>query len=242
MHKKYLLCTLSFETTSDYNANLHTLLSSIKSVKENSIIVAPEVVLTGFDYENFEAVTAFAPSAIEAIKKASINKTVILTIIEKRDGSVYNFAKVFHNGVVIYERAKAKLFKFGGEEKYFVEGNTKDIDFVVVEGIKIAILICFELRFKELWSKCEGADVIAVPAWWGKIRSEHFKILTQSLALMNQCYVIASDSKNDECTKISAIIAPDSTAYYNGNTPCLKVEYKKKDISLMRRYMDVGIE
>ena len=238
----HTLCSLSFETTNDYNANLQRLLEFIKESKKNSIIVAPEVVLTGFDYENFEAVIAFTPFAIEAIKKATINKTVILTIIEKRDGDVYNFAKVFHNGTVIYERPKVKLFKFGGEEKYFKEGNTKEIDFVVVDGIKIAILICFELRFKELWLQCEGADIIAVPAWWGKIRSEHFKILTQSLALMNQCYVVASDSKNDECTKISAIITPNSMAYYNGNTPCLKVEYKKKDISLMRRYMDVGIE
>jgi len=242
MHKKYLLCTLSFETTSDYNANLQILLSYIKSIKENSIIVAPEVVLTGFDYENFEAVTAFAPSAIEAIEKASINKTVILTIIEKRDGTIYNFAKVFHNGAVIYERPKVKLFKFGGEERYFKEGDTKEIDFVIVDGIKIAILICFELRFKELWLQCEGADIIAVPAWWGKIRAKHFEILIQSLALINQCFVIASDAKNEECTKISGIISPQGEAIYNGNSTCLEREYNAKEISLMRRYMDVGIE
>ena len=239
---EHTLCSLSFETTNDYNTNLQTLLNFIQRGKRNSIIVAPEVALTGFDYENFDAVTAFASSAIESIKKASTNKTVILTIIEKRDGGVYNFAKVFHNGAVIYERAKARLFKFGGEEKYFVEGSVNNVDFVAVDGIKIAILICFELRFKELWLKCEGADVIAVPAWWGKIRAKHFEILTQSLALMNQCYVIASDAKNEECTKISAIISPQAEVLYNGNKPCLEVEYNKKDISLMRRYMDVGIE
>jgi len=243
MHKKYSLCALSFETTADYSANLQTLLFHIKHAEENSIIVAPEVVLTGFDYDNFSAVTAFAPVAIEALKKVSHNKTVILTLIEERDGHVYNFAKVFHNGEMIYERPKVKLFKFGGEEKYFKEGDESSVDFVVVDGIKIAIFICFELRFKELWCKSEGADVIAVCAWWGKIRSEHFKILTQSLALVNQCYVVSSDSKNEECTQISAIIAPNSEAHYNsGNTPCLKVKYDKKEISLMRRYMDVGIE
>ena len=239
---EHTLCSLSFETTFDYKANLQTLLSLIQNRDDNSIIVAHEVALTGFDYENFDAVTAFASSAIESIKQASINKTVILTIIEKRDGGVYNFVKVFHNGEVIYERAKAKLFKFGGEEKYFVEGDSNDIDFVVIDGIKIAILICFELRFKELWCKCEGADIIAVPAWWGKIRTKHFEILTQSLALINQCYVIASDAKNAECTKISGIISPQGDALYNGNKPCLEVKYNKKDISLMRRYMDVGIE
>ncbi len=239
---EHTLSSLSFETTFDYKANLQTLLSLIQNRDDNSIIVAHEVALTGFDYENFDAVTAFASSAIESIKQASINKTVILTIIEKRDGGVYNFAKVFHNGEMIYERAKAKLFKFGGEEKYFVEGNENDIDFVVIDGIKIAILICFELRFKELWCKCEGADIIAIPAWWGKIRTKHFEILTQSLALINQCYVIASDAKNEECTKISSIVSPQGEVVYNGNKPCLEIKYNKKDIALMRRYMDVGIE
>ena len=240
---QHSLCALSFETTDDYSANLQTLLSLIQNTGENSIVVAPEVALTGFDYDNFSAVTAFAPVAIETLKKTSHKKTVILTLIEERDGSVYNFAKVFHNGEVIYERPKVKLFKFGGEEKYFKEGDVSSVDFVVVDGIKIAIFICFELRFKELWCKSEGADVIAVPAWWGKLRSEHFKILSQSLALVNQCYVVASDSKNEECTQISAIIAPNSEAHYNsGNTPCLKVKYNKKEIFLMRRYMDVGIE
>jgi len=236
------LCALSFETTSDYHKNLHTLLSLIENSAPRSIIVAPEVSLTGFDYDNFEVVTAFAKDAIEQIKKACKDKTVILTIIEKRNNKIYNFAKVFHNEEVIYERAKARLFTFGGEDKHFAQGSDKDIDFIEIDGIKIAILICFELRFKELWQKVEGADVIAVPAWWGKIRAKHFQILTQALALINQCYVIASDSKNQECTQISTIISSQGEALYNGNKPCLELEYSKRDITLMRRYMNVGIE
>ena len=37
----------------------------------------------------------FASYAIEESKKVSFNKIIILTIIEKRDGEVFNFAKVF---------------------------------------------------------------------------------------------------------------------------------------------------
>jgi predicted amidohydrolase len=242
MMSQYTLCSLLFKTTSDYKQNLETLLSLIDECNEKSFIVAPEVCLTSYDYENFEAVLEFAPYAIEAIKAASQNKIIILTILERRNGEVFNFAKVFHNGEVVYERAKAKLFRFGDEHKYMQEGSVDDFKIVEVDGIKIAVFICFELRFKELWSKSEGADVIAVPAWWGKIRSEHFKVLTQSLALVNQCYVVASDSQNEECTQISTIVSPQAKALYGGNKPCLEVEYNKKEISLMRRYMDVGIE
>ena len=239
---EYKLCSLLFETSPCYNNNLQTLLTLIKQTNNNSLIVAPEVCLTAYDYDNFDEVLDFAPHAIEEIKKASKNKIIILTIIEKRDGEVFNFAKVFHNGEVVYERAKARLFRFGDEHKYMSEGTDKDIKIVEVDGIKIAIFICFELRFKELWQKSEGADVIAVPSYWGVLRTEHFKAFTQTLAIMNQCYVVASDSMDEECTKMSGIITPMGEVTYNGNKACLEIEYKKKEISLMRRYMDVGID
>jgi predicted amidohydrolase len=235
------LCSLLFKTTPDYEKNLQTMLSLIKENDEKSLFVAPEVCLTAYDYENFEAVLEFAPYAIEEIKKNSYNKIIILTILEKRNGEVFNFAKVFHNGEVVYERAKAKLFRFGDEDKYMKEGSVEDFKIVEVDGLKIALFICFELRFKDLWLKSEGADVIAVPSWWGVLRRKHFQLLTESLALINQCYVVASDSQNDECTGLSGIINPQGEAVRNGNTPCLQIEYNKKEIALMRRYMDVGI-
>ena len=238
---EYTLCSLLFETTPDYEQNLQTLLALIDKAEEHSLIVAPEVCLTSYDYENMQQMLLFAPHAIQALKKASRNKIIILTMLEERDGQVYNFAKVFHNGEVVYERAKAKLFRFGDEHKYMQEGSVDDFKIIEVDGIKIAVFICFELRFKELWQKSEGADVIAVPSWWGELRSEHFRILTQALALMNQCYVVASDSKNEECTALSGIIDPQGREQRNGNTPCLSKTYSKKEISLMRRYMDVGI-
>ena len=236
------LCSLLFKTTPNYNNNLQTLLTLVGKTQKNSIIVAPEVCLTAFDYENFDAVVEFAAVATKEIKKASTQKTVIVTMIEKRDSEIFNFVKVFHNGEIVYERAKARLFRFGDEHKYMSEGCDDDIKIIEIDGIKIAILICFELRFKELWQKSEGADIIAIPSYWGVLRTEHFKSLTQALAIMNQCYVVASDSEDEECTKMSGIITPQGEVQRNGNKPCLELKYSKKGISLMRRYMDVGIQ
>jgi predicted amidohydrolase len=214
----------------------------VNEAKDNSIIVAPEVCLTGFDYEHFSALFSFATEAIQAIKKASLNKTIILTMIEKRENGIFNFVKVFHKGEMVFERAKARLFRFGGEHEHMSEGSDDAIETIELDGVKIALLVCFELRFKELWRKVEGADVVAIPSWWGALRSEHFKTLTQALAIMNQCYVVASDSANEECTKMSGIISPQGEVQRNGNKPCLEILYNKKEITLMRRYMDVGIK
>jgi predicted amidohydrolase len=240
---EYKLCSLLFDTlTPDYNTNLQTLLSLIEKTSDKSLIVAPEVCLTSYDYDNFEAALDFALVATKALKEVSHNKIIILTMMERRDGEVFNFAKIFHNGEVVYERAKARLFRFGDEHKYMSEGNDEDIKIVEIDGIKIAIFICFELRFKELWQKSEGADVIAVPSWWGVLRTEHFEVLTQSLAIINQCFVVASDSLDAECTKMSGIITPHGKVDRNIDKPCLEVEYSKKEIDVMRRYMDVGIK
>ena len=238
----YTLNSLLFDTDSNnYNNNLQTLLRLVNNIEENSLIVAPEVCLTGFAYDNYEEALDFAEIAIVEIKKASKNKIIILTMLERRGEEVFNFAKIFYNGEVVYERAKARLFRFGDEHKYMSEGNDEDIKIVEVNGIKIALFICFELRFKDLWTKSEGADVIAAPSWWGVLRTEHFKTLTKALAVMNQCYVVASDSLNVDCTKMSGIISPMGDELRNGNSECLEVVYDKKEIEKMRRYMDVGI-
>ena len=237
----YKLCSLSFETSPEYEANLQTLTKLIEEQSEKTLIVAPEVCLSGFDYENLEAVLAFSLKAMQTLCSLSHNKIIILTMLERREGEVFNFAKVFHNGRVVYERAKARLFRFGDEHKFMSEGSDEVFKIIEIEQIKIAILICFELRFKELWQKAEGADVIAIPSWWGVLRSEHFRSLTQSLAIINQCYVVASDSANQECTKLSGIITPQGIEERNEERSSLTQEYSKKEIKLMRRYMDVGI-
>lgn len=213
----------------------------VKKTSKKSLIVAPEVCLTGFDYDNYEKAVEFSHVANEEIKKASKDKIIILTILERSNGEVFNFAKIFYNGEVVFKRAKAKLFRFGDEHKYMSEGGSENVKIVEVDGIKIGVLICFELRFKEFWQKLEGCDIIAVPSWWGVLRTEHFRVITQTLAIINQCYVVASDSKNEECTKQSGIIRPHGEDERNIDMSCLEIKYDKKEIITMRRYMDVGI-
>lgn len=237
----FALCSLQFETTANYEQNLQTFLKLIQETPENSLVVAPEVCLTGFDYEHFGHVLEFAEYATEKIKQVVGKRIVICSVIEKEDDKIYNMLKVFHNTEVIHKRGKARLFRFGGENNYFFEESDEKVALFEVAGIKLGVLICFEIRFKELWKKLEGADVIAVPAWWGALRSEHFKVLTQSLAIINQCYVIASDSANKDCTKQSGIISPFGEVERNENKACLQVSYDKKKVLQMRRYLDVGI-
>jgi omega-amidase len=97
------------------------------------------------------------------------------------------------------------------------------------------------LDFTELWEKIKGADIIAIPAMWGSLRKEHFESLTKSLAIMNQCYVIASDSANEDCARGSGIITPFGEELRDDNSESITQKFDKTLITKMRRYLNIGI-
>jgi len=235
------VATLRFPTEASYETNLKTLIELLAATPENAIVVAPEVCLTGFDYDRFDAAADFAALALDALCAAVGERVLIYTQVERRSDGIYNVARVLHRGASVHEQAKAKLFRLGDEHSHFMPGSDTAIVPFEVEGIRMGILICFELRFKELWKQLEGCDIIAVPAQWGKLRSAHFATLTEALAVMNQCYVLASDAANEDTSGLSGIISPFGETLRNGNVLCLQGEYSKNEVRRMRRYLDVGI-
>ncbi len=240
--QKRPLCTLQFESTDNYEENLKTLTDLIEKTPENSIVLAPEVCLTDFDYAHFETASDFSSKAIDSLLPLSKNRIITLTLIEQdTDGNFFNVAKVLHKEKIVHQQCKNKLFKLGDEHKYFSAGKDERLSLFEIEGVKFGVLICFELRFKQYWQDLEGADIILVPSRWGKIRTENFKVLTEALAVMNQCYVLAADASNEDCTSMSGIISPFGKAIRNGNALCLLSTYDKQEIRRMRRYLDVGI-
>lgn len=235
------LCTLQFVTTTNYETNLVKLINLIESCPQDSIIVAPELCLSGYSYGNMDKAEEFTKIAKKTIKSYSQNKTIILTMITKKGNHFYNTAFVFKGGEIIHKQSKNKLFALNDEKKYFDSGDIDKIKIFEVGGIKIAILICFELRFLELWEKIKGADIIAIPAMWGSLRKEHFESLTKSLAIMNQCFVIASDSANEDCARGSGIITPFGIENRDDARERIIQSFDIKEVKKMRRYMDVGL-
>jgi predicted amidohydrolase len=103
-------------------------------------------------------------------------------------------------------------------------------------------MICFELRFIELWKKLQGADIICIPSMWGEPRKEHFETLTKALAITNQCYVIASNSSNVDMASSSGIINPFGKYIRDDSANILIDTYDQNEIKKMRRYMNIGLK
>lgn len=236
------IVSLCFETEIDFKKNLDRLITLIDQSPEDAIIVAPEVTLSGFAYDRFEEAAAFTIHALEKLSHHLENRLLIFTAITKEEGSFYNIAYALHNGVIVHRQAKAKLFALGAEHEHFSAGEEGAIAPFIFEGITIGILICFELRFKPLWQRMEGCDIIAIPAQWGKLRSDHFVTLTNALAVMNQCYVIASDADNADTSGMSGIITPFGGEIRNSGSQLLTSHYESRTVKSMRRYINVGIK
>jgi len=237
-----ILCALQFAyETKTFDENFETLQALVTQTPDGSIVLAPELCLSAYSYDHMEAAAAFSALIIPQLAHLSTCKTLGLTLIEKTDVGYVNNFKFFHHGTLIHTRSKAKLFTLGEEKRYFQAGKRDDITIIDLDGIKIAVLICFELRFPELWEQIKGADLILVPAYWGQLRKEHFKTLTRALAIANQAYVLCANSADETMAKSSAIISPFGDYISDDSRACIMHPYVQKEIEKMRRYLDIGL-
>lgn len=233
------IALLQLNNNPSYRKNLETIKEYIKNLPSNAIILAPEVCLSDYDYENLDAASKFSEVAIDELTSLVDNQIVALTMLRKVGSKFVNQAVVLHKGKIVHTQNKHKLFKLGDEHKFLEAGSGEDIKIFEVDGVKFGLLICFELRFKELWKKLEGADVILAPSQWGLPRKRHLEIIANSLAVVNQCYVAVANSSKADMASSSAIYAPMGGVVIDDASECIKSIIDFKQIKFMRRYLQL---
>lgn len=228
------LAVLQFVTREDFEANL-SRLADLYQESGADLVLAPEVCLSGFCYSRMDEASQFGNKALKELLNIVGDRVLVLTVIEKRGKAFFNVAKVLHRGRIIHEQAKHKLFLLGDEHEHFRPGKAEDIAVFEIEGTKVALLICFELRFTHLWIQVQGAEIVLVPAMWGKNRAEHLAILSPALAVANRAYVMVADSANGEMAKESAIITPWGVRNADNSAEMIVQAYDPKEIKKIKR-------
>ena len=236
------LYSLQVKIGLDFESNLKKVCALIEQCQEDSIICTPEVVFSGFAYQKMQEAAEFSKVATQTLLDLSASRTIVTTMVEERRKHFFNNLKVFHKGEVIHTQAKLKLFTLGDEHLHFQAGREENISPFYIDSIKCAGINCFELRFLDLWKKAQGAEIIFVPAIWGKARKEQFESLCKALAIMNQAFVIASDGANDTMAKGSAIITPQGIVYKNDKKELISALVDLSETTKMRKYIQTGIE
>ncbi|MBN1766439.1 MAG: carbon-nitrogen family hydrolase [Sedimentisphaerales bacterium] len=164
------------------------------SIESGSLIVLPEMFDTGFSHN----VTAIAEDGraltfgfLSGLAR-EYDSYVLGGIVTK---TVQNWG---HNQAVLVgpdgqERTrytKIHPFTYSGESVHFEPGS----ELCVFEcgGFKVCPLICYDLRFPEVFRKAlgQGVQMFVVIANWPGERQGHWSTLLQARAIENQAYVV----------------------------------------------------
>ena len=169
-------------------------------------------------------------------------------------GKLRNFAVLIDpKGRAVLEYAKTQLFAPMGEDKVFVPGEK--LMAAEIGGIKVGILICYDLRFPGLaraYSKA-GCELILVPALWPQERIEHWETLLKARAIENQVFMVGANGIMNQGEMFfpgrSMIVGPNGDVL---NKPEMRetaivrtidvslVREAKKKIDYLREERDVG--
>ena len=87
---------------------------------------------------------------------------------------------------------KIHRFGHGGEDDRFSPGS--DFVTVEVEGLRLTLFVCYDLRFAdEWWAVAIDTDVYVCVANWPEARRHHWQTLVRARAIENQAYVVAAN-------------------------------------------------
>lgn len=160
-----------------------------------ALVLLPEMCTTGFimDPSRFsEAIDGASAHALAGIARDSsvhLLAGIATRVQEGEEERYYNSAVLFDpTGAMVAEYRKQRLFTYAREHDSYSAGNQSVI--AVINGVRVGILICFDLRFPELFqSLAPYSDVIALIANWPITRQHHWDTLLRARAIDSQCYV-----------------------------------------------------
>ncbi|MEC5423333.1 carbon-nitrogen family hydrolase [Virgibacillus sp. C22-A2] len=170
-------------------------------VKKNKpdIVVLPEMWTTAYTLNSLEQVADINGTSTKSFLRdlaVKLNVNIIGgSVANKVGGKFYNSSFVFdRTGNLVYEYDKVHLVPMLNEHN-FLTGGAHVPQVFELEGVKMGLIICYDLRFPEIIRTLalEGAEVLHIVAEWPDARTSHWRYLQLARAIENQMYVISSN-------------------------------------------------
>ncbi len=195
-------------------------LEELLSKASADLIVTPEYLMldpTGLDKPTLlQAAEPLNGWWVERLSRIAVEhgSCIIANMFERDGGNVYNTTVIINrDGGILSSYRKTHLFDALGyrESSIFTPGSEPPR---VVEacGIKVGAVVCFEIRFPELFRRLalEGAELITVPAAWyrGDGKEEAIRFLAQARAHENTVYLAVAALYGGNFTGRSMLVDP----------------------------------
>ncbi len=159
-----------------------------------SLIILPETFSTGFSM-NLSVTAESEDGPTEQFLReiaAQYQSCVIGGVVTNTAGGrgMNQSLAIAPDGTLLTRYTKNYPFSMGGECEVHIAGTSVSI--FEWQGLRIAPLICYDLRFPELARSAvrAGAEVLIYIAAWPVKRIQHWVTLLQARAIENLAYVI----------------------------------------------------
>jgi len=180
----------------DVGGNLEAARELISQAAEGDadIVVFPELFSTGVTLSSAAFAQRPDGSICSYLADAAREHGLMVggSYIEEAAGGLpYNAYAVYgSDGKLLCKYHKGHLFSHNGEDTAYSEGE--GLSGFEACGLRVFPLICYDLRFPELFTAAGkmGADAFIVAANWPVSRMDHWRALLKARAIENQAYVI----------------------------------------------------
>jgi len=163
------------------------------------ILVLPELWNVGWACNKFidSAESLDNSPTIELLKSLAIKYNVNIlggSFVRKSGHQYFNSCPVITRKgelAAIYDKNHLFSYYDDSEGDYITKGHNPVI--VDIEGVKIGLSICYDIRFPEIYRayRKAGADILVNMAAWPLSRAIHWNSLTQARAVENQTFMVA---------------------------------------------------
>lgn len=176
------------------------------------IYVLPEMFATGQYIDPSDVVQTMDGPIVKWLRGKSLELEAAicgtLPIIE--NGGIYNrLCFAMPDGSMAYYD-KHHLFTYSGEAEHYSHGDKRVV--INYRGLRIMLLICYDLRFPIFSRNRDDYDAVLYPANWPDKRILAWDTLLRARAIENQCFAIGVNrGGSDELGTYpghSAVISP----------------------------------
>jgi omega-amidase len=182
---------VAWEAPDANRLKIQHLLDPIKG--KTDLILLPEMFTTGFSMNAKVLAETMDGETIQWMQfqaQKSGGAIAGSLIIKENDQFFNRFLFITPTGQIHFYD-KRHLFSMGGENQFFTCGSKK----VVVNylGWKIALFVCYDLRFPVWCRSIKDADIMLFTANWPERRKIVWQSLIQARAIENQLYIACSN-------------------------------------------------
>jgi predicted amidohydrolase len=212
------------------------------SATSGGLVLLPELCDVGFTIALDEVLPSTAPAWAASLARTRGLHIAVGAARRHADGFGRNECTIARpDGSLAPAYAKVHPFGFGRETEAYRGGDR--LVLVGVGPFTVCPLVCYDLRFPELWrlATLAGADCFVVGASWPAARRQHWRALLIARAIENQAFVVGCNRIGNDPSLAyaggSIIVGPtgEVLAEAGDEATVLAVEADHEELAAWRR-------